>query len=120
MVAPTPISLGPRVGAFLAYEQPAYMSRKEALINSGQGKVKSGTLLVVSGGGYIKAAAGSTPTAILYNDVDATSAAAPCVVIYRDAVVNSHELSYGADVDTDGEKAALATALGAVNIQVRS
>ena len=87
-----------------------------------EGTVVSGTVVgkITASGKYkpvtVAATDGSEDAAgIVMWDVDATSADAPAVIIARDAIVVHQGLKYGADVDTSGERAAIHTALGALN-----
>ena len=107
---------------WLKREADSLFSREEAVIASGAGVVVSGTVVgkITASGKYkpvtIAATDGSEDAAgIVMWDVDATSADAPAVIIARDAIVVHQGLKYGADVDTSGERAAIHTALGALN-----
>lgn len=107
---------------WLKREADSLFSREEAVIASGAGLVVSGTVVgkITASGKYkpvtIAATDGSEDAAgIVMWDVDATSADAPAVIIARDAIVVHQGLKYGADVDTSGERAAIHTALGALN-----
>ena len=97
-------------------------SREEVIVISGAGVVQSGTVLgkITASGKYkpvtVGASDGSQNAAgILLNRVDATSADVPAVIIARDAIVVHQGLIYGADIDTSGERAAVHTALRALN-----
>ncbi|MCC4296303.1 head decoration protein [Aurantimonas coralicida] len=107
---------------WLKREADSLFSREEAVIASGAGVVVSGTVVgkITASGKYkpvtVAAVDGSEDAAgIVMWDVDATSADAPAVIIARDAIVVHQGLKYGADVDTSGERAAIHTALGALN-----
>ncbi|MDX1729796.1 MAG: head decoration protein [Aurantimonas coralicida] len=107
---------------WLKREADSLFSREEAVIASGAGVVVSGTVVgkITASGKYkpvtIAATDGSEDAAgIVMWDVDATSADAHAVIIARDAIVVHQGLKYGADVDTSGERAAIHTALGALN-----
>ena len=107
---------------WLKREADSLFSREEAVIASGAGVVVSGTVVgkITASGKYkpvtVAATDGSEDAAgIVMWDVDATSADAPAVIIARDAIVVHQGLKYGADVDTSGERAAIHTALGALN-----
>ncbi len=113
---------GRYASAWLKREADSLFSREEAVIASGAGVVVSGTVVgkITASGKYkpvtIAATDGSEdPAGIVMWDVDATSADAPAVIIARDAIVVHQGLKYGADVDTSGERAAIHTALGALN-----
>lgn len=107
---------------WLKREADSLFSREEAVIASGAGVVVSGTVVgkITASGKYkpvtVAAVDGSEDAAgIVMWDVDATSTDAPAVIIARDAIVVHQGLKYGADVDTSGERAAIHTALGALN-----
>ena len=107
---------------WLKREADSLFSREEAVIASGAGVVVSGTVVgkITASGKYkpvtVAAVDGSEDAAgIVMWDVDATSADAHAVIIARDAIVVHQGLKYGADVDTSGERAAIHTALGALN-----
>ncbi|MEF2553248.1 head decoration protein [Aurantimonas sp. A2-1-M11] len=107
---------------WLKREADSLFSREEAVILSGAGVVESGTVVgkITASGKYkpvtVAAADGSEDAAgIVMWTVDATSADATAVIIARDAIVVHQGLKYGADVDTSGERAAIHTALGALN-----
>lgn len=107
---------------WLKREADSLFSREEAVIVSGAGVVVSGTVVgkITASGKYtpvtVAAVDGSEDAAgIVMWDVDATSADATAVIIARDAIVVHQGLKYGADVDTSGERAAIHTALGALN-----
>jgi hypothetical protein len=107
---------------WLKREADSLFSREEAVIVSGAGVVVSGTVVgkITASGKYtpvtVAATDGSEDAAgIVMWDVDATGADAPAVIIARDAIVVHQGLKYGADVDTSGERAAIHTALGALN-----
>lgn len=97
-------------------------SVEEITLISGAGIVLSGTVLgkITASGKYtpvtVAAADGSqTAAGILMNTTDATSADKPAVAVVRFAKVVHQGLLYGADVDTAPERAAIHTALGALN-----
>lgn len=118
----TLISEGRYASDWLKREADSYFSREEVILVSGAGIVQTGTVLgkITASGKYkpvtVAAVDGSqTAAGILLDTVDATSADAPAVIIARDAIVVHQGLRYGADVDTSGERAAITTALGALN-----
>lgn len=107
---------------WLKREADSLFSREEAVIVSGAGVVESGTVVgkITASGKYtpvtVAAADGSQNAAgIVMWTVDATSVDATAVIIARDAIVVHQGLKYGADVDTSAERAAIHTALGALN-----
>ncbi|MBX5015945.1 head decoration protein [Rhizobium lentis] len=107
---------------WLKREADSHYSREEAILVSGAGVVKTGTVLgkITASGKYkpvtVAAADGSqNAAAILLFTTDATSADAPCVIIARDAIVNRQQLLFGADIDTSAERTAVVNALGALN-----
>lgn len=121
-MAATTFTEGRYASDWLKREADSLYSREEVLIASGAGVVQTGTVLgkITASGKYkpVTAAAndGSQNAAgILLDTVDATSADAPAVIIARDAIVVHQGLRYGADIDTSGERAAINTALGALN-----
>lgn len=112
--------------AYILSEANGQRSRDAAKIASGAGKVLPGTILgKVTASGKFKphapAASDGTETAvaILYSEVDATSADAACVITARDSEVKVGELIYNAATDTGPEIAAVHTSLAAVGIIVR-
>lgn len=116
------ITEGRYASDWLKREADSLFSREEVVIVSGAGIVKSGTVIgkITASGKYkpvtVAAIDGSEDAAaILMWDVDATSADATGVAIARDAIVVHQGLLYGADVDTAPERAAIHTALGALN-----
>ena len=107
---------------WLKREADSLFSREEAVIASGAGVVVSGTVVgkITASGKYkpvtVAAVDGSEDAAgIVMWDVDATSTDAPAVIIARDAIVVHQGASQVADVDRSGERAAIHTALGALN-----
>lgn len=101
-------------GAFLKSEGPGKISRDPIVIASGTGIVLAGTVLgkVTASGEYALynddggASDDGTRTAaaVLYADVDATSAAVSAVGITRLAEVWKDRLVWGAGVTTNTEK----------------
>lgn len=79
----------------------------DVTVAAGSGKFTSVTAAAIDGS--------QTAAAILIDPVDATSADATAVAIVRDAIVSRAGLSYGADVDTAPERAAVHAALAALN-----
>src|SRR6202000_2022873 len=84
-----------------------YFSRDTVVIASGQGVLKTGTVLaqLTATGKYVVAAAtgedgSQTASAILFNrHVDATSADQPAVVIARTATVSHAGLTWGSTIN---------------------
>lgn len=115
-----------RAGAFLLSEGPRFYSRDEVVVASGAGNLKAGTVLakLTSGGEYVPAvySAGDgsqTAIAVLYDDVDATSAAQPATVISRLAEVHAADLFYDDSISDADKVAAKEVQLLAVGIVVR-
>lgn len=111
---------------YLHSEANGDRSRDVVTIESGAGVLKAGTVLgrKTTGGKYVASpdtgADGSqTAIAILYADVDATSADVKATVTSRDAEVKSYALAYAASVNDANKRAAKATQLAAVGIIVR-
>ncbi|RAI01108.1 head decoration protein [Acuticoccus sediminis] len=107
---------------WLKREADSLFSREEVTVISGAGVVKSGTVVgkITASGKYTPVTVAATdgsenPAGVLLWTVDATSADATAVIIARDAIVVHQGLLYGADVDTAPERAAIHTALGALN-----
>ena len=116
------ITEGRYASDWLKREADSLFSREEVVIVSGAGVVKSGTVIgkITASGKYtpvtVAASDGSQNAAgILMWDVDAPSADATGVAIRRAAIVDHQGLLYGADIDTSAERAAVHTALGALN-----
>ena len=113
---------GGRPSDWLKREADSLFSREQVTIVSGAGELVSGTVLgkITASGKYtpvtVAAADGSEDAAgILFQDVDATSADVSAVIIARDAIVSNQGLTYGADVNTAPERAAVHAALAALN-----
>lgn len=109
---------------WLKREADSYFSRETVTIASGAGVLPSGRVLgkITASGKYTSVVAVSTGAtgedtgaAILLSPVDATAADVEAVVIVRDAIVSNQGLSYGADVDTANERAAIHADLAALN-----
>lgn len=119
---PTILTEGRYACDWLKREADSHFSREEVVILSGQGKLVSGTVVgkVTASGKYraVTAAAvdgSQTAAGIVMWAGDATSADAEAVIIARDAIVVHQGLRYGADIDTAPERAAVHTALRAIN-----
>lgn len=117
---------GKHTGEYIQSEAAGGRSRDQAKIASGAGKVKASTILgkVTASGKYLPhdPAAGDgteTAVAILYDNVDATDADAPCVITARDSEVRNADLIYNAATDTPAEKDAVHASLAANGIIVR-
>jgi len=117
---------GPRTGAYIADEASINLSRKVVVIASGEGKLAPGTVLgkVTSSGEYAaldhNASDGSQiAAAVLFDAVDATSAAVEAVVSAALTAVNESELIWPAGINS-GEKASAIAALSAHHIEVLS
>lgn len=111
-----------RESDWLKHEAAAAYSRETVTIASGQGALPSGAVLgrITASGKFalvtVAAADGSqNAAAILIHPVDATDADADGVAIARDAIVATQALTYGADVNTAPEIAAVHAALGGLN-----
>lgn len=117
---------GRHAAEFVMSEANRQRSRDNITVAAGEGILKPGAVLgqVSADGKYrlttVAAVDGSeTAAAVLLYEVDATSADVDVAAITRDAEVNRNLLSYGADVDTQGEKDAKHADLAAVGIIVR-
>lgn len=111
---------------WLKFEEDAYASRDTAIINTGAGKLVSGTVLakLTATGKYVPAAAAGsdgsqTAVAILVFPVDATSADAKAVIVSRRATVSHAGLTYGATINDATKRAAANGQLAATGIIVR-
>lgn len=111
---------------WLKSEDGSYRSRDTAVINSGAGKLVSGTVLakLSATGKFVPAAAAGadgsqTAVAVLVFPVDATSADAKAVIVSRHAVVSHAGLTYGATINDAAKRAAANGQLGAAGIIVR-
>ena len=103
-----------RPSDWLKREADSHYSREEITVVSGAGELVSGTVLgrITASGKYavVTAAAvdgSETAAGILFDDVDASAADAGAVMIARDAIVSEQGLTYGADIDTANERAAV-------------
>lgn len=101
----------PHAGEFILSEANGARSREQATLAEGQNLVAGAVLGLASSGaddGNYKAyddgnSDGSqTAVAVLFAAVDATDAAAPCVIIARDAEVNGEAITFASGVDEDG------------------
>ncbi|MCJ2131467.1 head decoration protein [Methylobacterium sp. E-045] len=111
---------------WLKVEDASYRSRDTAIIASGAGKLKTGTVLalVTATGKYVPAAAtgadgSQTATAVLFTAVDATSADQKAVIVSRHAVVSHNGLTYGPTINDAAKRAAANGQLKAAGIIVR-
>ncbi len=109
-------------GEFLIAELPGLLSRKEAVLASGN-NLEAGAVLGLVGGEYVAldpaASSGAEDAvAILYGAVDATDADQPCVVIYKDAAVLGTSLVWPEGISAPNKTAAIA-ALDALGIVIR-
>jgi hypothetical protein len=120
----TTLTEGKHTAEFLVHELPHGMSRSiGATLVSGQ-DLDAGTVLgvVTLSGKYAAfdqdASDGTEDAAgILYGAVDASGGDQPCVVIFRDADVNSLEIGWPSDIDA-GEKTAAIAQLEALGIRL--
>lgn len=111
---------------WLKYEAGSYYSRDTAIIASGAGKMKTGTVLakVTASGKYVAAAAtgsdgSQTAVAVLFSPADATSADAKAIIVSRHAIASHAGLLYGASINDAAKRAAANGQLAAVGILVR-
>lgn len=111
---------------WLKMEDGSYRSRDTAIIASGSGKLKTGTVLalVTATGKYVPAAASGadgsqTAVAVLFTTVDATSADQKAVIVSRHAIVSHNGLTYGSTINDATKRAAANGQLKAVGIIVR-
>jgi len=116
--------------AFLLSEGSGRISRAQATIPSGTGKVAAGTVigeLTAAAGSFVPSPVAETvgiegaevATAILAYSVDATSADVEVTIIDRDAEAKILMLTFDASVDDDAKTAAKVEQLNAVGIRVR-
>lgn len=112
-------------GEFILSEANGSRSRDNVTILTGQ-TLKAGSVLgkVTASGKYklvtAAAADGSqNGVAVLIAPIDTTGGDAAAAVIARDAEVNKNTLTYGADVDTAPEIAAVLASLAGVGIIAR-
>lgn len=113
-------------GAFIKSEANGELSREPIVIVSGAGSLLAGTVLgkITASGKYKPydndASDGSqAAVAILYSDVDATSADVAAVGIVRLAEVWRDRLVWGAGITTQAEKDAAYVDFATANIAVR-
>lgn len=111
---------------WLKREEDSLYSRDQGTLLTGQGIVKSGTVLGrITATGKLKvrtiaASDGSqTVVGVLLDTVDTTDGDERVVFIARDAIVAHQGLTRGSDVDTAPERAAENAALAALGILVR-
>jgi hypothetical protein len=109
-------------GEFLIAELPGLLSRKEAVLSSGN-NLEAGAVLGFVGGEYVAlnpaAETGAEDAvAILYAAVDASGGDKPCVVIYKDAAVLGTSLVWPVGISGPNKTAAIA-ALDALGIVIR-
>ena len=111
---------------WLKAEDGSYRSRDTAIIASGAGKLKTGTVLaqVTATGKYVPAAATGadgtqTAVAVLFTAVDATSADQKAVIVSRHAIVSHNGLIYGSTINDATKRAAANGQLKAAGIIVR-
>ena len=102
-------------GGFMVSEAVRHRARETVTILSGTGKLVPGTVLgkITANGKYAYynnnlATGVETAAAILWDDVDATSADRVAVVIVRDAEVNAGELVWEAAQITADKNAGIA------------
>jgi hypothetical protein len=117
--------VGRRNAEALVSELPGMMSRDDAVVASGAGVVYGNTILgkITASGKYVPhntaAADGSqNAAAILLHKVDATSADAKAVIVYKDAVFNANEVIFMTGISAPNKTAAIA-ALKALGIVLR-
>jgi len=122
----TKFTEGRHPGEFILSEANFHRSRDNAVIVTGSGVVKAGTVLgkLTADGKYKPSTntgsdGGQTAVAISLYEVDATSADAPVAIISRHAEVKGFALAYDSSVNDDTKKAAKVTQLAAVGIIVR-
>ncbi|PZQ13642.1 MAG: head decoration protein [Ancylobacter novellus] len=111
---------------WLKSEEPNYASRSTGVLASGQGKLKSGTVLAklsANGKFVVGAATGSdgsqTAVAILAFAADATSSDVPIVVVDERAIVSHNGLTWGPSINDATKRAAAIAQLRAVHIKTR-
>lgn len=111
---------------WLKHESDKYHSRSTGLLASGQGKLKSGTVLgrLTASGKYVVAAASGsdgsqTATAILLLSADATSADAQIVVVDTHADVSHNGLTWGSTINDATKRAAAIAQLATKGIKTR-
>lgn len=116
--------------AFLLSEGPGRISRAQATIPSGTGKVAAGTVigeLIAAAGSFVPSPDAETvgsegaevAKAILAYSVDATTADVEVTIIDRDAEAKLPMLTFDASVDDETKTAAKVAQLNAVGIRAR-
>lgn len=118
----TVLNEGTHAGEFLCAELPGLLSRKEAVLSSGN-DLPAGAVLGFVGGEYtVLDPAASTgaedAVAVLYAAVDASAGDQPCVVVYKEAAVLGSSLVWPAGITGPNKTAAIA-ALDALGIVIR-
>ena len=109
-------------GHYLVSEANGYRSREQAIVASGSGKLRAGTVLgrVTATGKFKPLAPGAsdgsqTAAAILWEACDATAEDARRTITARDAEVHADVLTFAAGT-TDAQKTAAMASLGALGI----
>lgn len=113
---------GQHAGHFIRSEANGFRSRETITVKAGEvlsaGAVISKKVSTGQWQAYQNDETSLGATAILFDNVDATSAATKAVAIVRDAEVNYNDLQWEATEDT-GDRDAAITDLAAVGIIVR-
>ena len=114
-----------RAGHYIIHEASGWRSRDQAMLASGSGVCRAGTVLgrVTASGEYAPldpdgTDGTETAAAVLYEERDATSAAQRCVVTARDTEVHGAVLAF-ADGTTEAEEEAAFGELAGQGIVVR-
>lgn len=117
---------GPRTGGYIADEPSINLARRVVRIATGQGVLVPGQVLakLTSSGEYVKLnpdadTGAQVARAILYEGVDATSAAVDAVVTFALTAVNEAELVWPNGISAQ-QKAAAVSALSGHHIEVLS
>ncbi len=117
--------LGNGTGAYIVSQANGYRSREEGVVESGSGKLPAGTVLgrVTATGRYKPFTAGAsdgsqTASAILYETIDATSAAVKVTLTVRDTEVHRARLAFSG-TPNDSQKLAAYASLAANGIAFR-
>lgn len=116
--------------AFLLSEGPGRISRAQATIPAGTGKVEAGTVigeLTAAAGNYVPSPDAETAgiegaevaKAILAYSVDATTVDVEVTIVDRDVEAKILMLTYDASVDDEAKIAAKVAQLDAVGIRAR-
>jgi hypothetical protein len=121
-----PITINPiGTGAFIVRESNGYRSREEVTIAATAGILQPGTVLgkITASGKYVGFAPGAsdgtqTAAAILFEEVDATSADVKRTVILRDCEVQRAALAF-IGTPTEPQKTAAYASLAALGIAFR-